>query len=389
MTEEAKNSTAAHAAEIEALKRQIEEMNKRLEELSAATSAGASAGGDSSALAASAEVAGVAEVVEPAIQARGNAEEEGGVEAADVVEGKGVYSSGPIEGAEEALEAEPIACCKAGGDEGEELPRDEAAESVGRAETGPGEGALEGAISSEAPAADSGMTGSFVAEANVPAVEAVPAPVSNVPATASEAPGAFPNTPPIEKVVDDDGKPVDPAYVAAAVADFMPTSQPPKPAPPVFNGVPYGHPYGQQGAAPQQPAGQPQQSYTQPGYAAQQPYAQQPGQAAYYSQSNGYYASSQGAYQVPYQQPLVHTKDHVAAGLLAIFLGVFGVHKFYLGYHTTGFIMLGVTILGSLLTIGIAAGVVWLIGVIEGIIYLTKSQSEFEQLYVFNKREMF
>lgn len=309
MAEEAKNSAAAHAAEIEVLKRQIEEMNKRLEELSAATSAGASAEGDSSALAASAEVAEVAEVTE----------------------------------------------------------------------------VVEPAISSEAPAADSGMTGSFVAETNASAVEAVPAPAPNVSAAAPETFEAFPNTPPIEKVVDDDGKPVDPAYVAAAVADFMPTSQPPKPAPPVFNGAPYG----QQGAASQQPAGQPQQSYAQPGYAAQQPYAQQPGQAAYYSQSNGYYASSQGAYQVPYQQPLVHTKDHVAAGLLAIFLGVFGVHKFYLGYHTTGFIMLGVTILGSLLTIGIAAGVVWLIGVIEGIIYLTKSQSEFEQLYVFNKREMF
>ena len=309
MAEEAKNSAAAHAAEIEALKRQIEEMNKRLEELSAATSAGAPAEGDSSALAASAEVAGVAEVTE----------------------------------------------------------------------------VVEPAISSEAPATDSGMTGSFVAETNASAVEAVPAPASNVSTAAPEAFEAFPNTPPIEKVVDDDGKPVDPAYVAAAVADFMPTSQPPKPAPPVFNGAPYG----QQGAVSQQPAGQPQQSYAQPGYAAQQPYAQQPGQAAYYSQSNGYYASSQGAYQVPYQQPLVHTKDHVAAGLLAIFLGVFGVHKFYLGYHTTGFIMLGVTILGSLLTIGIAAGVVWLIGVIEGIIYLTKSQSEFEQLYVFNKREMF
>lgn len=309
MAEEAKNSAAAHAAEIEALKRQIEEMNKRLEELSAATSAGAPAEGDSSALAASTEVAEVAEVAE----------------------------------------------------------------------------VVEPAISSEAPAVDSGMTGSFVAETNASAVEAVPAPVSSASAAAPEAFEAFPNTPPIEKVVDDDGKPVDPAYVAAAVADFMPTSQPPKPAPPVFNGAPYG----QQGAASQQPAGQPQQSYAQPGYAAQQPYAQQPGQAAYYSQSNGYYASSQGAYQVPYQQPLVHTKDHVAAGLLAIFLGVFGVHKFYLGYHTTGFIMLGVTILGSLLTIGIAAGVVWLIGVIEGIIYLTKSQSEFEQLYVFNKREMF
>lgn len=276
MAEEAKNSSAAHAAEIEVLKRQIEEMNKRLEELSAATSAGAPAEGDFSA---SAEVAEVAEVVEPA-------------------------------------------------------------------------------ISSEAPAVDSSTTGPFVAETNASAVEAVPAPAPNASAAAPETFEAFPNTPPIEKVVDDDGKPVDPAYVAAAVADFMPTSQPPKPAPPVFNGAPYG----QQGAASQQPAGRPQQSYAQPGYAAQQPYA---------------------------QQPLVHTKDHVAAGLLAIFLGVFGVHKFYLGYHTTGFIMLGVTILGSLLTIGIAAGVVWLIGVIEGIIYLTKSQSEFEQLYVFNKREMF
>ena len=385
MAEEAKNSSAAHAAEIEALKRQIEEMNKRLEELSAATSAGVSAEGDSSALAASAEVVEVVEVVEPAIQTRGNAEEEGGVEAKDVVEGKGVCSSDSIEGTEEALEAESIACCKASDSEAEELPRDEAAESVDRAEAGPGEGALEGAISSEAPAADSGMTGSFVAETNASAVEAVPAPAPNVSTAAPEAFEAFPNTPPIEKVVDDDGKPVDPAYVAAAVADFMPTSQPPKPAPPVFNGAPYG----QQGTVPQRPTGQSQQPYAQPGYAAQQPYAQQPGQAAYYSQSNGYYAPSQGAYQVPYQQPLVHTKDHVAAGLLAIFLGVFGVHKFYLGYHTTGFIMLGVTILGSLLTIGIAAGVVWLIGVIEGIIYLTKSQSEFEQLYVFNKREMF
>lgn len=324
MAEEAKNSAAAHAAEIEALKRQIEEMNKRLEELSAATSVeaaaeGASAEDDASASAASVSAAS-AEVAEPAIQTQDNTEEEGGAEAEGVVEEKSACSSGPIEGAKEAIE-----------------------------------------------------------------VEAVPAPASNVPAAAPEASGVFPNTPPIEKVVDDDGKPVDPAYVAAAVADFMPTSQPPKPAPPVFNGVPYG----QQGAAPQQPAGQPQQPYAQPGYAAQQPYAQQPGQAAYYSQSNGYYAPGQGAYQVPYQQPLVHTKDHVAAGLLAIFLGVFGVHKFYLGYHTTGFIMLGVTILGSLLTIGIAAGVVWLIGVIEGIIYLTKSQSEFEQLYVFNKREMF
>ena len=38
---------------------------------------------------------------------------------------------------------------------------------------------------------------------------------------------------------------------------------------------------------------------------------------------------------------------------------------------------------------GLAGGVMWVIGVIEGILYLTKSQSEFEQTYVVNKREWF
>ena len=55
----------------------------------------------------------------------------------------------------------------------------------------------------------------------------------------------------------------------------------------------------------------------------------------------------------------------------------------------SGFIMLAVTIVGSLLTLGLAGGVMTLIGIIEGIIYLVKSQTDFEQLYVFNKREWF
>ncbi|MFR3273322.1 MAG: TM2 domain-containing protein [Slackia sp.] len=67
----------------------------------------------------------------------------------------------------------------------------------------------------------------------------------------------------------------------------------------------------------------------------------------------------------------------MAAGLLGIFLGSLGVHKFYLGYNTAGFIMLGVAILGGLLSFGIATSIVWLIGLIEGIIYLVKP-SEFE-----------
>lgn len=88
-------------------------------------------------------------------------------------------------------------------------------------------------------------------------------------------------------------------------------------------------------------------------------------------------------------QAYVGTKDHIAAGLLAIFFGSLGVHKFYLGYNTAGFIMLGVTIIGSLLTFGLAGAVMSLIGLIEGIIYLTKSQPEFDYIYQQNYKEWF
>lgn len=85
----------------------------------------------------------------------------------------------------------------------------------------------------------------------------------------------------------------------------------------------------------------------------------------------------------------VATKDHVAAGLLAIFLGGLGIHKFYLGYNTAGFIMLAVTVLGSIVSLGLAGAVVWVISIVEGIIYLTKSQTEFDNMYVYNQKEWF
>ena len=75
----------------------------------------------------------------------------------------------------------------------------------------------------------------------------------------------------------------------------------------------------------------------------------------------------------------------LAAGLLAIFLGSFGVHKFVLGYNTAGLIMLLVT----LLTCGIAGFVMGVIGIIEGIIYLTKTPEEFESIYIQNSKEWF
>ena len=94
-------------------------------------------------------------------------------------------------------------------------------------------------------------------------------------------------------------------------------------------------------------------------------------------------------YQQPYTQAAPNTKDHVAAGLLAIFLGSLGIHKFYLGYNTPGFIMLAVTIVGSIFSLGIAGLAMVVISIVEGVLYLSKSQTEFEQIYVFNKKEWF
>ncbi len=75
----------------------------------------------------------------------------------------------------------------------------------------------------------------------------------------------------------------------------------------------------------------------------------------------------------------------IAAGICGILLGVFGVHKFILGYTKEGVI----TLLVSLLTFGIGATIMYVIGLIEGIIYLTKSDEEFVATYVTSKKGWF
>jgi len=77
------------------------------------------------------------------------------------------------------------------------------------------------------------------------------------------------------------------------------------------------------------------------------------------------------------------------AGILAIILGAFGVHKFILGYQKEGIIMLVGTVVLGAITCGIGASVVGIIGLIEGIIYLTKSDSEFYQTYQAGKKPWF
>lgn len=82
-------------------------------------------------------------------------------------------------------------------------------------------------------------------------------------------------------------------------------------------------------------------------------------------------------------------KSKLVAGLLAIFLGWAGIHKFYLGYKSPGLIMLLVSIFGGIITLGIASFVIEIIGLIEGIVYLTKSDDDFEDIYINNQKKWF
>jgi len=75
----------------------------------------------------------------------------------------------------------------------------------------------------------------------------------------------------------------------------------------------------------------------------------------------------------------------IIAGVFAIILGCLGVHKFVLGYQKEGIIMLLVTVL----TCGIGGGFMAIIGLIEGIIYLTKSDEEFYETYQVNQKTWF
>lgn len=77
----------------------------------------------------------------------------------------------------------------------------------------------------------------------------------------------------------------------------------------------------------------------------------------------------------------------LAAGIIAILIGSLGIHKFILGYTKEGVIMLLVTILGSFILVGPL--IMWIIGLIEGIMYLTKSDEEFVATYIEGKKGWF
>jgi TM2 domain-containing membrane protein YozV len=77
--------------------------------------------------------------------------------------------------------------------------------------------------------------------------------------------------------------------------------------------------------------------------------------------------------------------NKIPAGVCGILLGSLGVHKFILGYTGAGLVMLLIT----LVTCGALAPIVHIIGLIEGIIYLCKTDDEFVRTYVDGRHEWF
>lgn len=104
-------------------------------------------------------------------------------------------------------------------------------------------------------------------------------------------------------------------------------------------------------------------------------------------------SAASDASPAPTEGQVPGAEKKVLCGVLGIILGQFGVHKFILGYNTEGIIMAAVSVVGyilSTLCIGVlgplAMGV---IGLVEGIIYLTKSDEEFVNTYIKGKKPWF
>ncbi|MGV3614942.1 MAG: TM2 domain-containing protein [Fimbriimonas sp.] len=82
--------------------------------------------------------------------------------------------------------------------------------------------------------------------------------------------------------------------------------------------------------------------------------------------------------------------QRVPAGIVAVLgfffgFGFLGIHKFMLGYHREGWTMLLITVC----TCFIAYPVMLIISLIEGIIYLTKSEEAFYREYVVGRKGWF
>ncbi len=81
-------------------------------------------------------------------------------------------------------------------------------------------------------------------------------------------------------------------------------------------------------------------------------------------------------------------RNRVGAGLLAIFLGALGAHKFYIGKPLAGIVMLVISVAGVAVA-GIPTALMAVIGIVEGVLYLRMSEARFDATYVDGPRSWF
>ena len=108
-----------------------------------------------------------------------------------------------------------------------------------------------------------------------------------------------------------------------------------------------------------------------------------PGRAVDFMVENG-----QAVDVYPLRDAAFDQKNKWIAAILALSFGPLGVHKFYLGRRKAGLIML-IVCLGGFLLAGIPSIIISIIALIEGIIYLVKSDQRFYDDYVVGERAWF
>ncbi len=83
-----------------------------------------------------------------------------------------------------------------------------------------------------------------------------------------------------------------------------------------------------------------------------------------------------GAKLIKYEEKTQSTapdKNKTTAAVLAILLGSIGAHKFYMGYNKEGV---------EQILLSLLCGIGWILGIIEGIIYISKSEADFQATYI-------
>lgn len=164
---------------------------------------------------------------------------------------------------------------------------------------------------------------------------------------------------------------------------------------------------------PETPRPQPQPAPEVHTYAVRDPWApmsEVPGGAAYAENTPPQWPTPSPSYAVqhdPYTGlPSDTGQKKLIAGLLAIVFGSLGVHKFYLGLNRPGAFVLGAQVGGwilafflGLITFGVGLIVtvplailcstaLGVLGLVEGILYLTKSDEDFHRQYVLERRAL-